>query len=387
MPLGNKSTQSEKIGDDGGLLRPVTQVDSLYANYAARVRVHLSTFGVRPIDVDDLSQEVFLIVMAKREGLARIERIDPWLREICRKVAAGHRRRAFRLREVSGEEDLLSADESLPLQCTALELEEDAARLYQAVDALDDEAKDLIALHELGGLPLVEVATLVERDRKTVKKRLDEANRRLTRLFREHEPSREAMGSRSSGTYAVPDPARGAQVDARTLLALGGNADIEIGQIGSVLLAVWPGAPTLGALTLLDEQLHAAVTRCGGGLVYLAVVESTTSAPALAARKKIASMLKEHSTTFGVYPHVLLGGFSWIARPIMAGLAFLTGVPLPMPFFGSVERAATWLCAGYLQDSALEAEDIVRGTLQLQALASARRTAREAPRADVLVAQ
>lgn len=387
MPLGNKSTNSVKIGDNGGLLHPATQVDSLYANYSARVRAHLATFGARPADLDDLSQEVFLVVMAKREGLGEIERVDPWLREICRKVAAGYRRRAFRLREVSGDDGAQAADESLPLQCTALEQEEDAARLYRAVDSLDDEAKDLIAMHELGGLPLVEVATLVDRDRKTVKKRLDEANRRLTRLFREHDPSREARAGRSSGTYVVPDPARGARVDARTLLPLGGNADIEIGQVGPVLLALWPGAPTLGALTLLDEQLHAAVSRCGGGLVYLAVVESTTSAPSLAARKKIASMLKRHSATFGVYPHVLLGGFSWIARPIMAGLAFLTGVPLPMPFFGSVERAAGWLCAGYLRDGALEAQDIVLATRELQALATAAREDRDALREDALGAQ
>lgn len=335
---------------------------SLYAAHADRVRRHLSAFGVRPADLDDLSQEVFLVVTDKREGIAEIERVDLWLKEICRKVASGYRRRGFRLREVSAEGETQAVDHEAPLQSAVLESREDVARLRQAVHALDDEAKDLIAMHELGGLPLVDVALLVERDRKTVRKRLDEANRRLTRLFREGEP----MRARGEAGYAPPDAARG---QTRTLRLLGATPDITIGQIGAVLIAVWAGAPTLDALALLDERIQTATESCGAGLVYLALVESTTGTPSLPARKKISGMLKRHSTAVGVFPHVLLGGFSWIARPIMAGLAFLSGVPVPMPFFGSVERAADWLTTGYLRETEMERDEIVVAAEELRALA------------------
>jgi hypothetical protein len=57
------------------------------------------------------------------------------------------------------------AIQTLPAdQSTLLESMEDVTRQYQAVDALDDEARDLIALHELDGLPLIEVATLPDSD-------------------------------------------------------------------------------------------------------------------------------------------------------------------------------------------------------------------------------
>jgi hypothetical protein len=82
-------------------------------------------------------------------------------------------------------------------------------------------------------------------------------------------------------------------------------------------------------------------------------------------------MLKRYSVNYGVFPHVLLGGFSWIARPIMAGLAFLSGVQLPMPFFASVERAAAWLTAGYLSESSIEDLEIVTAVQHLRSIAAA----------------
>jgi DNA-directed RNA polymerase specialized sigma24 family protein len=77
---------------------------SLYSNHAERVRRELSSFGVPSADLDDLSQEVFLVVTDKGDTLSEIVRMDLWLREVCRKVAAGYRRRGFRKREVAVEE-------------------------------------------------------------------------------------------------------------------------------------------------------------------------------------------------------------------------------------------------------------------------------------------
>ncbi|HEY3667043.1 MAG TPA: hypothetical protein VGL19_13615, partial [Polyangiaceae bacterium] len=134
--------------------------------------------------------------------------------------------------------------------------------------------------------------------------------------------------------------------------------------------AVWPGPPTLEALSLLDSEMCRAVQTQGNGLAYLSIVESTTSTPSFEARQLISSMLKRYSVNYGVFPHVLLGGFSWLARPIMAGLAFLSGVQLPMPFFASVERAAAWLTTGYLRESSLEDSDIIAAVQLLRALAT-----------------
>jgi RNA polymerase sigma factor (sigma-70 family) len=360
-------------GDDhlrGHRLKLTSQqpLTALYGAHASEVRKNLLGFGVHPADADDLRHDVFLIVMSKGSELAEVERVDLWLREICRKVAAAHRRRGGRHREFDAQAQLESVADAAPTQLTAFERREDALRLHRAIAALDDEARDLIALHELGGLPLVDVAALVERDRKTVRKRLEAANRRLMRSFREHEARRSAqkLAEQVVAPRALAvEPPGGASSQ---LLAQ--NADITVGRVGPVLVAVWPGPPTLEALTLLDEHMRDAARRLGSGLVYLAVVEASTSTPNLAARQKITAMLEHHARDYGVYPHVLLGGFSWIVRPIMAGLALLAGAPGSMPFFGSVERAAAWLVSGYLRGGSLTADTLESAVAELRSLAA-----------------
>lgn len=342
---------------------------ALYAAHASAVRKNLLGFGVSPADTDDLLQEVFLIVMSKGSALAQIERVDLWLREVCRKVAATHRRRGGRHRELDAAEQLESVADTAPTQLVAFERREDSLRLHRAIAALDEEARDLIAMHELGGLPLVDVAALVDRDRKTVRKRLQAANRRLVRSFLEHEARRSVPNPKEAEPILLPRALSDHQAGSASSQLLAQNADITVGLVGPVLVAVWPGPPTLDALNLLDEHMRSAARRLGSGLVYLAVVEASTSTPNLAARQKITAMLEHHARDYGVYPHVLLGGFSWIVRPIMAGLALLAGAPGSMPFFGSVERAAAWLLSGYLRGGSLTAETLESAVAELRSVA------------------
>jgi hypothetical protein len=223
-------------------------------------------------------------------------------------------------------------------------------------------------MHELGGLPLVDVAALVERDRKTVRKRLEAANRRLVRSFREHEARRSAP--KAAEPIPLPRALTAKHASSASSQLLAQNADITVGLVGPVLVAVWPGPPTLEALNLLDEHMRSTTRRLGSGLVYLAVVEASTSTPSLAARQKITAMLEHLARDYGVYPHVLLGGFSWIVRPIMAGLALLAGAPGSMPFFGSVERAAAWLVSGYLRGGSLTPGTLERAVAELRSRAA-----------------
>jgi len=343
---------------------------ALYGAHASDVRKNLLGFGVSRADSDDLLQEVFLIVMNKGCALAQIERVDLWLREICRKVAATHRRRGGRRRGLDAQAQLESVADAAPTQLVAVERREDSLRLHRAIAALDDEARDLIAMHELGGLPLVDVAALVDRDRKTVRKRLEAANRRLVQSFREHEARRAAPNQKRAEQILAPRALTGQHAGSACSELLAQNADITVGLVGPVLVAVWPGPPTLEALNLLDEHMRDAARRLGSGLVYLAVVEASTSTPSLAARQKITAMLEHHARDYGVYPHVLLGGFSWIVRPIMAGLALLAGAPGSMPFFGSVERAAAWLVSGYLRGGPLTVGALESAVAELRSLAA-----------------
>lgn len=316
----------------------------LYKAHTTAVRRHLQSFGVRGHDVDDLAQEVFLVLHAKRELLAQIRPFDPWLREVCRRVAAGDRRRAHRRREVAFGEPMAIADEANGTDA-AFELEEQQGRLHHALTQLDEYSRDLVALHEVGDLPLVDVAELIEADRKTVRKRLEAALRRLSALI-----SADHTQTPRSRNLATPP----AQPDiqprrASEFRVLARHPAVNVGLVGCVLIAVWPGAATLEALQVVEQQLLRAAEICGAGAAFFAVVEASTVPPDRQARKKLIAMLEDPRGGISVYAAALEGGAAWIVRPIMSGLAFLARPRFAMQYFEGAPRAANWLVQNYPQ--------------------------------------
>ena len=332
----------------------------LYQQHTEGVRRHLRRFGASEQDLDDLLQEVFLVLHAKRETLAEIEPVDPWLREVCRRVAAGDRRRAHRRHEIAFREPPETAHEaSFDL---ALERGEQEERLHRALDRLDEQSRDLVALHELGSLPLVDVAELIDADRKTVSKRLGTALRRLTALLRS-EANGEPRVAHSEQPGAPHEPPRSAE----GFRVLAKHATVNIGLVGSAVVAVWHGAATVDALELLDVQFARTLEICGNGFAYLAVVEASTRPPNLAARQKIVAMLEEHAHHIRVYATALQGGAAWIARPIMTGLSLLARPAFPMQFFNGVPAAARWLAESHPELTQASAAQLVESAERLRA--------------------
>lgn len=312
---------------------------ALWQAHAPGVRRHLARFGVAPADLDDLVQEVFLLAHAKRDHLAAVRQVELWLREVSRRVAAGHRRRAHRRHEVAFSEPPELPTDAPPLG-SELERNQDEDRLHRALDQLDERSRDLVALHQLGDLPLVEVATLVAADRKTVRKRLTTALRRLTLLL----GSNDEAQSRAATAVEAGSTARGQpSASAAPFRVLTRHPTVGIGLLGSTVIAVWKGQPTVTSLELLDRQFQK--VREGGetDFVYLAVVEASTRPPGYEARQKIVAMIKDHTHDISVHAHALEGGAAWIARPIMTALALLARPPYPMHFFNGAASAARFL--------------------------------------------
>jgi hypothetical protein len=121
---------------------------------------------------------------------------------------------------------------------------------------------------------------------------------------------------------------------------------LTVGLLGAVVIAVWPGPASLEALETLDVQF-AKVLEQMATFAYLPIVEATTRPPTLEARKKIVELLERYSTHIAIYATALQGGFSWIVRPIMSGMALLARPPFAMEFFSGSKAAATWLCANH----------------------------------------
>jgi RNA polymerase sigma-70 factor (ECF subfamily) len=313
-----------------------------YRHFAPYVRRALSQLGVREADLADVCHEVFMVVHARSDSLDEVVHFDLWLREICRRVSSGYRRRSVNRLEVLAAEPLGPEHERAAGDPWDELGREDLVR--HALRELDEESRDLLALHDVGEMPLTELSRLTLHDRKTVRKRLQIARTRLAALM---SSSEEPLGERRSqppllGPLGVPlnaddvEPLSGMKVLTIT-------RGISIGLFGNVVMTVWPDVASAEAL---DELLHwgpRMIGACGGRIGYMALVESSVLPPNLAGRRKIVEALDHFGPHVIKYSTVLLGGGSWIAQPIMSGLMVLARPRFPMRFFKSVDAAAAWL--------------------------------------------
>jgi RNA polymerase sigma-70 factor, ECF subfamily len=150
----------------------------LFRAYAGFVWKIVASHGVPPADVQDATQEVFLIAHRK------IDEWDPersaatsWLYAIAIRVAANHRRRAHVRREQPGEtpEEPVENDPGESI---------DRMRLLEKLDRtlakMDANKRDVFILFEIAQLSMHEVAETVGCPLKTAYKRLYAARREVT---------------------------------------------------------------------------------------------------------------------------------------------------------------------------------------------------------------
>ncbi|HEV8548517.1 MAG TPA: RNA polymerase sigma factor [Polyangiaceae bacterium] len=145
-----------------------------HARYVWRALRHL---GVPEADVEDLSQEVFVVVQRKLGEFEGRSEVRTWLYGICLRVASDFRRRAHVRRERAHpdpSEGLAAAPGQNP------DVQVETRRALQALlDELDDDKRVVLVLYELEGLTMKEVAEVVGCPLQTAYSRLHAARERL----------------------------------------------------------------------------------------------------------------------------------------------------------------------------------------------------------------
>src|SRR6187399_1725170 len=156
---------------------PFTEIFREHARFLWRALLGL---GVRPGDVDDACQEVFLVVhrrLPEFDGRA----LRSWLYAICLRVASEYRRSARVRREVSVAE--LPEAPAPAGQVEAVFAGELGDRLLSALDGLDDEKREAFVLYEIEELPLREVADALGCPLQTAYSRLQAARSLVRQNF------------------------------------------------------------------------------------------------------------------------------------------------------------------------------------------------------------
>ena len=149
----------------------------LYVEHGPFVWRTMRRLGVRPGDVEDTCQEVFLVVHSKL-GDFYGGSIRAWIFAIASRVASDYRKRAFVRREATGDElPELAVPEA---QTAAVERGQAVALLDAILVALDDEKRAVFLLFELEQMPMQEVAAAVGCPLQTAYTRLHAARVQVT---------------------------------------------------------------------------------------------------------------------------------------------------------------------------------------------------------------
>jgi RNA polymerase sigma-70 factor, ECF subfamily len=114
--------------------------------------------GVRASDVEDVTQEVFMIAHRRIADLHGEEQARSWLFGIARRVVANHLRKSNRRREQPVTDMPVEASFD---PAETLQLNRDRALLERALSRLDPDKRAVFVLFELEGLAMHEIAELV----------------------------------------------------------------------------------------------------------------------------------------------------------------------------------------------------------------------------------
>ena len=149
---------------------------AVHAEHADFVWKTLQRFQIRPGDLEDVFQEVFIVVHRRLATYDETARMTTWLYGICRRVASGYRRRAFRRREEPRDEvGSASAEGTTPEDDTARN--EALRRLSTMLDELSLEQRAVLTMFEIESMPCSEIAEVMGVPVGTVHSRLHAARK------------------------------------------------------------------------------------------------------------------------------------------------------------------------------------------------------------------
>ena len=137
-------------------------------------------------DAEDLIQDVLLHLYSKRDEMAGIEKLQPWLVKVVYHKFIDQTRRDSRSPIAycdSLDEVLQQKSNSKDLPESQLERENQIQHLMSALGQLSDEHRIVITLYDIEGYSLPEIQTILDIPLGTLKSRLHRARAQLRKHF------------------------------------------------------------------------------------------------------------------------------------------------------------------------------------------------------------
>jgi RNA polymerase sigma-70 factor, ECF subfamily len=136
--------------------------DAVYQAHCQIVARWVARLGGSGVDVEDITQEVFLLVNRRLPDFRQESRLSTWLFSITAKIVANDRRRrrirSWWTRFAPHAVESARATTDTPLE--ELERRERRTQFYQALDALNDRQRRVLVLFELEEMPVADISAL-----------------------------------------------------------------------------------------------------------------------------------------------------------------------------------------------------------------------------------
>jgi RNA polymerase sigma-70 factor (ECF subfamily) len=153
------------------------EIFALHARFVWRALRYL---GVPEADLEDVCQEVFLVVHRRLDEFEGRSTMRTWVYGIALRLASDHRKR-LRLRQERASDP---PGASAGLESCPVERAEARELLQKALDALDDDKRAILLLHEVEGFSIPEIADMLDVPVQTAYTRLHAARECVGRTLR-----------------------------------------------------------------------------------------------------------------------------------------------------------------------------------------------------------
>ena len=183
---------------NGARPREPVSTEELFRAHAPFVARFLTRLGVRPDELDDAVQEVFLVVHRNGGYVPGPATPAGYLASIALRAASSHRRRGRKSRARAAEVAPDDVSALGPDPARALEVQQSLAELQGALDGLDPDLRATLVLAELEGESCLSIATTMKIAVGTVYWRLHRARK----TFRQAIESRRVAERRAQGLAA-----------------------------------------------------------------------------------------------------------------------------------------------------------------------------------------
>jgi RNA polymerase sigma-70 factor, ECF subfamily len=149
------------------------------------VAASLFRLGARGVEIEDVAQDVFLVLLQKWLVVDRTRPIRPWLFGVAVRSLSSHRRKTRSRSEIPESSPDMTDQALLPLEASLGD--ESRALVTQALTALSEDQKAVFVLHAIDETPMPLVAESLEIPLNTAYSRYRLAKENFAKAVRQYE--------------------------------------------------------------------------------------------------------------------------------------------------------------------------------------------------------